>query len=208
MSAIYKIIRKLAKLALLVGIDVLFFSAYNPENSSPLVVVVGFLLFIATVYVLLKLLTEVISSQFGLKLPNERKAIATITTVIGLLIAMQSIGQLTVKDVLAIVPLLLLDVFQAERPQETQKLLRFSSPTLYNKGEMDPNSDRLTGLNLPQPVGEMPAVGAEAAPTPEVGVASVGEVLPLAPAVGAPTPVTMPAVDPSVAIPVPPRRSG
>ena len=108
MSAIYIITRKLAKLALLITVDAFFFSAYNPENSPPLVVVIGFLLFIATVYVLLKLLADVISSQFGLKLPNERKAIATVTTVIGLLIAMQSIGQLTTKDVLAIVPLMLI----------------------------------------------------------------------------------------------------
>ena len=45
-------------------------------------------------------------------------------------------------------------------------------------------------------------MGAEAASTPEVGVASVGEAFPVAPAVSVPTPVSMPAIDPSVATPI------
>src|SRR5437868_2170716 len=106
-----EMVKKLLRGGVLSGIDIVFFSIYNPQNSSPVVSIVGFLLLSATLYTLLQALVAVINKQFGITFRNQSKAISIVTLVTGLLVAMQSIGQLTVKDVLAFIPLTLILYF-------------------------------------------------------------------------------------------------
>jgi hypothetical protein len=99
--------QKLVRLGALFVFDALFFSMINPVQAYAVVIIVGYLLLIITLYVLIDFLLAV-SERIIPFSPHTKRRIALATTlVLALLIAMQSIGQLTPKDVLAVVPLII-----------------------------------------------------------------------------------------------------
>lgn len=98
--------RKLIELAALFIIDGVFFSLVNPVQAYAVVIVVGFLLLVVTLYVLIDFLLAVSERIIPFSPHTKRRMALATTLVLSLLIAMQSIGQLTVKDVLAVVPLI------------------------------------------------------------------------------------------------------
>jgi hypothetical protein len=99
--------RKLIELTALFVVDVLFFSLVNPVQAHAAVVIVGFLLLVVTLYVLIDFLLAVGERVIPFSHHTKRRIALATTLVAALLIAMQSIGQLTVKDVLAVIPLII-----------------------------------------------------------------------------------------------------
>jgi hypothetical protein len=99
--------RKLFRLAALFIFDALFFSLVNPIQTHAAVVFVGFALLVLTLYVLIDFLLAVSERIIPFSPHTKRRMALATTLVLSLLIAMQSIGQLTVKDVLAVIPLII-----------------------------------------------------------------------------------------------------
>lgn len=97
--------RKLIQLVALFVLDALFFTLVNPVNAYAIIIVVGFVLLIFTLYVLIDFLLALGERIIPFSAHTKRRMALASTLVLGLLIAMQSIGQLTVKDVLAVIPL-------------------------------------------------------------------------------------------------------
>lgn len=99
--------RKLIRLAALFIFDALFFSLVNPVKAYAVVIVVGYVLLIITLYVLIDFLLAVSERIIPFSAHTKRRIALATTLVSALLIAMQSIGQLTMKDVLAVIPLII-----------------------------------------------------------------------------------------------------
>lgn len=88
--------------------DGLLFSLSDPHKTPSFMLMIGFLLFIASLYyVLLGLLT--ISSWYGLSKTVHHKRLARMFTgLLGGLVALQSIGQLSTRDIFVLLPLAVL----------------------------------------------------------------------------------------------------
>lgn len=107
MSAIKDLIkrRKVWVVIVLLLADALFFSLTNPSSVSSVVLIVAFALLLVTLYVLLELgITGIGLYIPGLKQQRRRLAFA-LTIVLGILLALQSTGQLSSRDALVIIPL-------------------------------------------------------------------------------------------------------
>jgi hypothetical protein len=87
----------------LVVADGLFFTTTNPNKVASSVLIVGFALVALTIYGLLRLLLAV-ATFYGLPLKNRGRRIALligISTAIG--VALQSLGELTLRDVVVLI---------------------------------------------------------------------------------------------------------
>ncbi|HVW22955.1 MAG TPA: hypothetical protein VHB51_00500 [Candidatus Saccharimonadales bacterium] len=91
----------------LVCLDGLFFSATDPQHITSFFIIGGFLLLGATLYQLVRLLLVGLS-WYGLKLKHRRRLAIWSSGAITLVLALQSIGELTNKDMLVILPLLIM----------------------------------------------------------------------------------------------------
>ncbi|HET6924587.1 MAG TPA: hypothetical protein VFH39_02045 [Candidatus Saccharimonadales bacterium] len=105
--------RSLWQLAGLAVLDAAFFGFINPTNAYAVVVMIGFLLLVATLYVVVDLLLALAERIVTFRPTTRYRLRLSITAFLALLIAMQSIGQLTVKDMAAIIPLVLVAAFYA-----------------------------------------------------------------------------------------------
>lgn len=96
------------RLAGLLTIDALLFGLTDPRQVPSLMLIVAFLLLVVTVYQLM--LTLLLAADwYGLPGKAHRRRQARILTgVTGGLIALQSIGELGMRDILVVVPLALL----------------------------------------------------------------------------------------------------
>jgi hypothetical protein len=103
--------RALARLVVLLAVDVLFFSLVNPKKTASFVVVLGFLLLLLTMYALLRICIGKIGRQLGAGQGSIKKSVLLLTIFSGVLIGMQSIGQLSLRDFLAITPLIIILYF-------------------------------------------------------------------------------------------------
>jgi len=90
---------------LLVIVDVYIFTMVNPHKAPSFVIGVAYLLVIVTFYLLLAWLLEFIAKFLGLPLHRQKKLTLLTTICAAVLIGMQSIGQLALRDLLAIIPL-------------------------------------------------------------------------------------------------------
>lgn len=97
--------RKLLRLGALFVFDGLFFSLINPVKAYAVVIIVGFVLLVITLYVLIDFVLAVSERIIPFSLYTKRRMALATTLVLSLLLALQSIGQLTTKDVLAVIPL-------------------------------------------------------------------------------------------------------
>ena len=97
--------KKIARLLGVLVVDGLFFSLVNPLSAHALIIVLGFGLLVLTIYLsidlLLGLAQRVVAFSAGLR----RRLLDASTMLAGLLLAMQSIGQLALRDLLVIMPL-------------------------------------------------------------------------------------------------------
>lgn len=99
--------RILGATALLVA-DALFFSATNASNVTSVALIVGFLLAMATCYLVVYQLLR-LSALYGLQLGRHRRRVASsITGVIAVVVALVTVGQFTVRDLIVITPLIII----------------------------------------------------------------------------------------------------
>jgi hypothetical protein len=88
-------------------IDGLFFGYLNPNKVNSLFLIVGFVLVGLTIYLFMQLVL-IFFKNLGFKIKNRRKAAIFIAVLLSLLLSLQSIGQLTLRDVLIIIPIAVL----------------------------------------------------------------------------------------------------
>ena len=88
-------------------IDTIFFTSTNPTRVSAVILIIALCLVTASLYVFLRSLV-VLSGLMGLHLPGLRRFARYGTGVLGVIIALNSIGELTVRDVTILIPLALI----------------------------------------------------------------------------------------------------
>jgi hypothetical protein len=95
------------RISFLLAADGLVFGATNPNETASFMLIVGFVLLCATVYYLLDgLLT--LTKLYGLPLRHKKRFLRTMTLLVSGLLAFQSLGQLSFRDVLVLSPLTIL----------------------------------------------------------------------------------------------------
>jgi hypothetical protein len=85
-------------------IDIVFFTRTDASKVAPLVLIVGFILSVLTCYELLYGVLSV-ARLYGLPVRYKQRLAVYLTGVVGLILALQSIGELTPRDVLVLLPL-------------------------------------------------------------------------------------------------------
>jgi TRAP-type uncharacterized transport system fused permease subunit len=78
--------------------DYEFFSLTNPNNVPSFVLVLGFLLLLMTLYLVVRVVVTLLRR-------TRRRLTGFTTGLLGVLLALQSIGQLTTRDAVVIVPI-------------------------------------------------------------------------------------------------------
>ena len=92
------------QIAVLLVVDLLFFSSTNAATIVPVFLIVGFLLFGLTSYLLIYSLVSFIQ-LYGLPIRHKSSLAIFLSIVVSLIVALQSIGELSLRDILVIVPL-------------------------------------------------------------------------------------------------------
>jgi hypothetical protein len=91
-------------LVALLAVDGLFFGLTDPQNVPSWLLMAGFLLFVSTIYYFVKAVLVVLS-WYGLPtLRHKRRLTLSLTIVIGIFLALQSLGELGSRDVIVMVP--------------------------------------------------------------------------------------------------------
>ncbi|HSW85425.1 MAG TPA: hypothetical protein VLF79_02310 [Candidatus Saccharimonadales bacterium] len=91
----------------LIFLDGLVFGLINSNSSPAFMLVVGFILIILSLrYLLLGFLT--IARLYGLSFKQKNRLVNYMTVLISFMIALQSIGELNSRDVLVMLPLIIL----------------------------------------------------------------------------------------------------
>jgi hypothetical protein len=88
----------------LVIIDLLFFGKTDSSNVPSFLLVIGFLLLIITAYMIVYSFLGV-ARLYGLPLKRKKRLSAYIIITFGLIFALQSMGELSAKDILVIIPI-------------------------------------------------------------------------------------------------------
>jgi hypothetical protein len=99
------------RLAAFLVADGLLMGLTDPLKLPSIVIILGFLLVMGTVYEGLRLLLSAINSWLPLGADRIRRLALVCSGLATAILAMQSIGQLTVKDVGALLPLLVVLYF-------------------------------------------------------------------------------------------------
>jgi len=107
---VIKVIKRFQSYFLVIGLDLLFFAFFSPATST-WVIIPAFILIIATIWLLARLVMRTIGPLVHLKGSIQKRLTRLVVIAIGLVVALQSIGQLTTKDILTIVPLVALLYF-------------------------------------------------------------------------------------------------
>lgn len=90
----------------LLAADIVFFSLINPLNSNSFMIIIGCLLTALTIYVVLRALTRLLAVFITMSQRTQRRFAIFTTLLLMFLLLMQSIGQLSLRDIIAIVPLM------------------------------------------------------------------------------------------------------
>lgn len=94
-------------LGLLLVADGLFFGLTNPRTLASIWLIPAFVLLAATLYYLCKAVLVVLS-WYGLRARRPKRLATTLTGIIVALTALQSIGELSKRDILVALPLVVL----------------------------------------------------------------------------------------------------
>ncbi|MHB1864991.1 MAG: hypothetical protein ACYCPS_02400 [Candidatus Saccharimonadales bacterium] len=92
---------------ILLVIDSLFFGLTDPNTVNSVFLLISFVLFGASLYVLIQIIL-VYLIKLGFKFKNRKKIAVFAAVLVSLLLALQSVGQLTGRDVLIFIPLTVL----------------------------------------------------------------------------------------------------
>ena len=87
--------------------DIIFFMSTNAASVAPSVLIVGFVLLLISFYIFSYLILS-LAGFYGLPARHKHRLAIYLSAVVGAVIALQSIGELTIKDVLVLVPLVTL----------------------------------------------------------------------------------------------------
>jgi hypothetical protein len=98
-------LRKIKIIALLIAADVLFFCLVNPTDSNSFVALAGCLLLALTAYALVLGSVRLVAIFIPISERSQRHLASFTTLSLIFLLLMQSIGQLSLRDTLAVVPL-------------------------------------------------------------------------------------------------------
>lgn len=93
------------KLVGLVAIDGFIFGLTNARNVPSWGLIVGFLLLVATFYYLISGLLS-LTKLYGLVLKRRRRLTVILTGLVSGLVALQSIGELNLFDILVLLPIM------------------------------------------------------------------------------------------------------
>jgi hypothetical protein len=107
--------RRILSLLLL---DLLLFGLTDATSVPSFMVIIGFGLFALTLYCLIYALTG-LTALYGLQIRRKKYFSFYATSVIGGLVALQSIGQLGLKDVLVVMPLVAIAYFYSAYAKST-----------------------------------------------------------------------------------------
>jgi len=95
----------------LIGVDCLFFGLTSPDRVPAVVLVFGFALLVANLYVAVSALVALMR-WYGISIGrHKRKIIIALTASLSVLVALQSTGQLTSRDLLVLLPFVALAYF-------------------------------------------------------------------------------------------------
>jgi Ca2+/Na+ antiporter len=86
--------------------DILFFSLINPTTSNSYVVILGCVLVILTVYALVLTATRLVAIFIPISAATQKRFTLFVSLLLVFMLLMQSIGQLSTRDLIAILPLL------------------------------------------------------------------------------------------------------
>jgi hypothetical protein len=103
--------KKKTLLFLLLIVDACIFTLVNPHQAPSLVIEGAYLLVVITFYLLLAQFLKLVGKLIGLPLYTQKKLTLIATVCAAVLIGMQSIGQLALRDLLAIIPLVIVLYF-------------------------------------------------------------------------------------------------
>lgn len=110
----------LKKLAAIIFVDLLFFSMIDPRRGSMLVLIVACLLAYISVYVICRLGMWLFVKLFPISIVAQKRAALAVTIGATFLLFMQSLGQLSSRDIFAVVPLTLVTYFYMAYASSTQ----------------------------------------------------------------------------------------
>ena len=101
---------KLSQGAALFIVDLLFFGAVDPDKAPSFIFMVAFLLVSLTLYWLASSLYQ-LAVWYGLPLKHRKRAVVTSTGVVMSIVALQSTGQLSVRDIVLVLPFVVVGYF-------------------------------------------------------------------------------------------------
>lgn len=94
-------------LGALIGVDFLFFGLTNASKVSVLILVIGFILLTINIYMLVTGVVKLLR-WYGINLGESRNRITLmISGFLAAIVAFQSTGQLTLKDMVVLIPFIL-----------------------------------------------------------------------------------------------------
>jgi len=96
--------RLLARLSLLLAADAVVFGGTDAHRVSAVVTIIGFGLLIATVYYLVYGILAIVR-LYGVVIKHKQRLAGSLTGLAAFIVALQSVGELNVKDVLLVLPL-------------------------------------------------------------------------------------------------------
>jgi hypothetical protein len=89
------------RLVLLLVLDLLFFALVNPASSNSLIVILGCLLLGLTLYTIFRALGRILTALVAVSDLTQRRLSIFAAALLMFLLLMQSIGQLSRRDILA-----------------------------------------------------------------------------------------------------------
>lgn len=98
--------------------DILVFFTVDPRQAPSVVLMIGLLLLIATIYIVICACLYLIGFGIPSLRKREKKLRILLSVVVAFLVGLQSLGQLTAKDFIAVIPLLLVGYFYLTYPND------------------------------------------------------------------------------------------
>lgn len=106
------------RLLVLLVLDAIVFGTTHAATAPSYMIIIGFILFVLTIYYVFYNLLA-ITSLYGLKIKHKHQMSLYITIVLGILIALQSTGELGSRDVWVLLPLVILGYFYSTYARST-----------------------------------------------------------------------------------------
>ncbi len=107
MRFIFRILtrRHVKQLIVILVLDILVFGGSDAKTIPSFVLIMGYLLLLATIYHLFYGLLSA-AQVYGVKFKRQKPLALYLTGVVGILVALQSIGELSRRDVVVLLPLI------------------------------------------------------------------------------------------------------